>query len=109
MYYFGALLSSVFRTDFLFRWFTALSNRTGLRSHPWNEIAETVPSVRESVFQHPSRARPEGRRAAGLDASCPIDALDLPHPAPPDDFIVRERSRNINRVRVFAYGHPLYY
>ena len=50
MYYVGALLSSDFRTDFLVPLLRRLRNRTGRRSHPRNEIAETVPSTRESVF-----------------------------------------------------------
>ncbi len=43
---------------------------------------------------------------AGLDAPCPMGALDLPYPAPSDDLIVRERSRNIDRVSIAYASRP---
>ena len=62
-----------------------------------------LPQTRKSEVAHPSAIGSEDQTPAGLDAPCPIGALDLPNPALHADFIVRERSRNINRVSI-AYA-----
>jgi hypothetical protein len=50
--------------------------------------ARTPPSTPPTYATH------AGPKPTGLDAPCPIGALDLPHPAPGADFVVHERSRN---------------
>ena len=62
-----------------------------------------LPRARKLEVAHPSVTLPESNAPAGLDAPCPVGALDLPNPAPAADFIGCERSRNINRVSI-AYA-----
>src|SRR6185503_4257347 len=65
-----------------------------------------IPRTRKFEVSHLSQHIPEEMAPAGLDAPCPIGALDLPSPAPVEDFVVHERSRNINRVSIAYASRP---
>ncbi len=87
---------------------TRVGLRYGRSRHPAGGFSRRSGSIDSpepgsSRSPTPRSQHPKALSPAGLDAPCPIGALDLPDPAPPADFVSRERSRNINRVSI-AYA-----